>query len=81
MHAPYDKPRSDSTETKRRLGFFILAAIVAVVLTVLTALRPQAATWIAQAVEAEYADGFAADKTVETAQPGMVVPLRTVHAY
>ena len=81
MHAPYDKRKSSyRTEPKSGVGFLILTAM-ALVLIALTALDPKAPVWISQAAEAEFGSGgFAADIPVETAQPGVVMPMRTVHA-
>jgi hypothetical protein len=84
MHAPYDRSRksSDRTEPKSGAGFLILPVIVAIVLVVLATLQPKASVWIAQAVEAEFGgSGIALDMPVETAQPRMAEPMRTVHAH
>ena len=81
MHAPYDKSRNSSyrTEPKSGVGFLILAAM-ALVLIALTAFYPKASVLISQAAEAEFG-GFTADAPVQTAQPGMAIPMRTVDAY
>ena len=83
MHAPYDKSRNSSyrTEPKSGVGFLILAAM-ALVLIALTAFYPKASVLISQAAEAEFGGGgFTADAPVQTAQPGMAIPIRTVDAY
>ena len=83
MHAPYDKQRktSERTELKGGAGFLILPAIVALVLIVLTTFHPKASIWISQAVQAEFGGyGTADDMPVQTAQPDMATPMRTVHA-
>lgn len=83
MHAPNDKQRkkSDRAEPKSWAGFLILPAIVALVLIVLVNAHPKASIWISQAVQAEFGSyGIADDLPVETAQPDMAIPLRTVHA-
>jgi len=83
MHAPYDKSRQSSyrTEPKSSAGFLILAAVVALVLIVLTTVHPKASVWISQAVQAEFGgSGPAEDMPVQTAQPDMAIPMRTVHA-
>jgi len=83
MHAPYDKSGNNSYRTKPKSGvrLLVLFSIAGLVLTLLTTLHPKASTWIAQAVEAEFGRGIAADMPVETAQPGMAIPMRTVDAY
>ncbi len=83
MHAPYDRSRqsSDRAEPKSGAGFLILPAVVAFVLIALATLHPKASTWISQAVEAEFGgSGVAQDLPVQTAQPDMAAPVRTVHA-
>jgi len=83
MHAPYDKSRQNShrTELKSSAGFLILPAVVALVLIVLATIHPKASIWISQAVQAEFGGGgLAEDLPVQTAQPDMAIPLRTVHA-
>jgi len=83
MHAPNDKQRktSDRTEPKSAAGFLILTAIVALVLIVLVTAHPKASIWISQAVQAEFGGyGIADDMPVQTAQPGMAAPVRTVGA-
>ena len=83
MHAPYDKQRktSDRTGPKSGAGFLILTAIAALVLIVLATFHPKASIWISQAVQAEFGGyGIADDMPVETAQPDMAIPMRTVHA-
>ena len=82
MHGPYDRSRKDSyrIEPKSGIGFLILPVVVALVLTVLATVHPKASIWISQAVEAEFGgSGPAEDMPVQTAQPGMATPLRTVH--
>ena len=83
MHAPYDRSRKSThrSEPKNGVGFLILIAAVPLVLTALAILQPKASVWISQAVEAEFGSGFAADLPVQTAEPGMAVPVRTVDAY
>jgi hypothetical protein len=80
MHAPYDKSRKSGyrTEPKSGIGFVVLPAVVAIVLIVLTLVHPKASVWITEAVQAEF--GGIADMPVETVQPGLAVPMRTVHA-
>ena len=83
MHAPYDRSRKSSyrTEPKSGIGFLILPTIVAIVLIVLVAASPKASVWISEAAQAEFGgSGIALDMPVETAQPGMTAPLRTVNA-
>src|SRR5579862_4783704 len=83
MHAPYDKQRktSDRTEPKSGAGFLILPAVVALVLIVLATFHPKASIWISEAVQAEFGgSGVAEDMPVQTAQPDMLIPMRTVHA-
>ena len=83
MHAPYDKQRrtSDRTEPKSGTGFLILFAVVGFVLVALTTFHPKASIWISQAVQAEFGGyGTADDTPVQTAQPSMSSPMRTVHA-
>ncbi len=83
MHAPYDKSRKSSyrTEPDSGIGLIVLPAIVAFVLVVLAIAHPKSSIWISQAVQAEFGgSGVAPDMPVETAQPGMTMPLRTVHA-
>jgi hypothetical protein len=83
MHAPYDKSRQTGyrTEPKTGVEFLILPAIVALVLIVLTAVHPKASVWISEAVQAEFGgSGLAEDMPVQTAQPDMAVPVRTVRA-
>jgi hypothetical protein len=84
MHAPYDRSRKSShrTEPKSGAGFLILPAVVTVVLITLAIVHPKASVWISQAVQAEFGgSGLALDMPVETAQPGMAIPLHTVRAY
>ena len=84
MHAPYDRSRKGSYRAKpdSGIGILILPAILAFVLAVLAASHPKSSIWISQAVEAEFGggSGVAEDMPVQTAQPGMTMPLRTVHA-
>jgi hypothetical protein len=83
MHAPYDRPRQTGYRAKPKssLGFLILTAIVALVLIVLVTAHPKASIWISQAVQAEFGGyGIADDMPVQTAQPDMAIPMRTVHA-
>jgi hypothetical protein len=84
MHAPFDKSRkssSNKTGPKSGVGFLILPAIVALVLIVLATFHPKASVWISEAVQAEFGgSGLAEDMPVQTAQPGMAIPMRTVHA-
>jgi hypothetical protein len=83
MHAPYDKQRktSDRAEPKSGVGFLILPAVVALVLIVLATFHPKASIWISEAVQAEFGGyGTVDDTPVQTAQPGMAIPMRTVHA-
>ena len=83
MHAPYDNQRKagDRNERKGSLGFLILPLVVALVLIVLATIHPKAGIWISQAVQAEFGgSGIAEDMPVQTAQPGMVVPMLTVRA-
>ena len=83
MHAPYDRSRKSSyrTEPKSGIGFLILPTIVAIALIVLVAVSPKASVWISEAAQAEFGgSGIAQDMPVETAQPGMTAPLRTVNA-
>ena len=83
MHAPNDKQRrtNDRTEPKSQVGFLILPAIVALVLIVLATFHPKASIWISEAVQAEFGGyGTADGMPVQTAQPDMVIPMRTVHA-
>lgn len=81
MHAPYDRSRQSRyrSEPKKGFGFLALPAIVAFVLITLTIAYPKSSVWIAQAVEAEL--GFAPNIPLQTAQPGMTIPMRTVDAY
>ncbi len=83
MHAPYDRSRKSSyrSEPKSGVGFLILIAAVPFVLTALAILQPKASVWISQAAEAEFGSGFAVNLPVQTAEPGMVIPMRTVDAY
>ena len=83
MHAPYDRSRKSSYrgEPKEGLGFLLLPTIVAFALIALIVVYPKSSVWISQAVEAEFGGGFAADTPVQTAQPGMAIPMRTVDAY
>jgi hypothetical protein len=83
MHAPSDRSRKSSyrTEPKSGIGFLILPTIVAIVLIVLVTVNPKASVWISEAAQAEFGGaGIALDMPVETAQPGMTTPLRTVNA-
>jgi hypothetical protein len=84
MHAPFDRSRKSdqATEPRRGVGFIILPVLMAIVLIALTIFHPKASLWISQAVQAEFGgSGIADDMPVETVQqPGMTVPLRTVHA-
>jgi hypothetical protein len=83
MLAPYDGSRKSNhrTEPKSGVGFLILPAIVALVLITLAIVEPKSSMWISQAVQAEFGGyGIADDMPVETAQPGMSMPMRTVHA-
>ena len=84
MHAPYDRSRKSSyrNEPKAGLGFLLLPTIAAFVMISLIVLYPKSAVWISEAVEAEFGGGgFAADLPVQTAQPDMAIPVRTVDAY
>ena len=84
MHAPYDRSRQSRhrSEPKEGVGFLVLPAIVAFVLITLTVAHPKSSVWISEAVEAEFGGGgFAEDLPVQTAQPDMAIPMRTVDAY
>jgi hypothetical protein len=84
MHAPPDRSPQGSHRTESKSGglIFILPAIALFVLVALAISYPKSSIWISQAVEAESGiGGVAADTPVETAQPGMTIPLRTVHAF
>jgi len=84
MHAPYDRSRKSShrTEPKSGVGFLILPVLMAIVLITLAIVHPKASVWISQAVQAEFGgSGIALDMPVDTAQPGMAIPLQTVRAY
>jgi hypothetical protein len=81
MHAPYDRSRKGSYRTEPRggVGFLILPALVAMVLIALVMVHPKASIWISQAVQAEFGgSGIAEEMPVETVQPGMAAPVRTV---
>ena len=83
MHAPNDKQRktSDRIEPKGRAGFLILPAIVALVLIVLASFHPKASIWVSEAVQAEFGGyGTADGMPLQTAQPDMAAPVRTVGA-
>ncbi len=83
MHGPYDRSRKSNTrsESKGGAGFLVLFAAVAIVLIILATAHPKASVWISQAVQAEFGGGgVALDMPVETAQPGLDVPIRTVNA-
>ena len=83
MHGPYDRSRKSNTRTESKggAGFLILFAAIAIALITLATAHPQASIWISQAVQAEFGGGgVALDMPVETAQPGMAVPMRTVNA-
>ncbi len=84
MHAPYDRSRKSShrSEPKQGLGFLLLPTIAAFVLITLVVVYPKSSVWISQAVEAEFGGGgLTEDTPVQTAQPGMAAPMRTVDAY
>jgi hypothetical protein len=83
MHAPYDRSRKSShrSGSKGSYGFLLLMTIAAFAMIALVVLYPKSSVWISQAIEAEVGGGFAADPPVQTAQPGMVAPVRTVDAY
>jgi hypothetical protein len=82
MHAPYDRSRKTGyrNEPEIGVGFFIMSAVVAFLLVTLVVAHPKASIWISQAAQAEFGGGIAEDLPVQTAQPDMVVPMRTVHA-
>jgi hypothetical protein len=85
MHAPFDRSRksSHSAEPKSGAGFLVLPAIMAIALLALVLVHPRASIWISQAVQAEFGGGgIADDMPVETVrEPGMAIPMRTVHAH
>jgi hypothetical protein len=82
MHGPYDRSRKRSTRTepKSGAGFLILPVLITIVLIILVTAHPKASVWISQAVQAEFGGGSALDMPVETAQPDMAAPVRTVNA-
>jgi hypothetical protein len=84
MHAPFDRSRKSDHATGPRsgVGFLILPVLMAIVLITLAVVHPKASIWISQAVQAEFGGGgIADDMPLETVQqPGMVIPMRTVHA-
>jgi hypothetical protein len=84
MHAPFDRSRKSDHATGPRsgVGFLILPVLMAIVLITLAVVHPKASIWISQAVQAEFGgSGIADDMPLETAQqPGMLIPMRTVHA-
>ena len=81
MHGSLDKPGKDkSTYEKLGFGFLALPVLLVITLIGLAIIHPGASNWIAQAVEAEFAD-FSASPSLEPAQiarPSMAV--RTVRA-
>ena len=83
MHAPYDKQCkvNDRIAPKSGVGFLILPPVVALVSIALVTFHPKASIWISEAVQAEFGgSGTTEDMPVQTAQPGMSIPMRTVHA-
>jgi hypothetical protein len=83
MHAPYDRSRKTNyrSEPKSAARFLILPAVVALVLIVLATFHPKASVWISEAVQAEFGgSGVPEDMPMQTVQPGMAIPMRTVHA-
>jgi hypothetical protein len=83
MLAPYDRSHKTGNRTNRKsvIGFLILPAVVAFVLIALATAHPKASIWISEAVQAEFGgSGVAEEAPVQTAQPGMAGPVRTVHA-
>jgi hypothetical protein len=82
MHGPYDRSRKSSarTDPKSGAGLLVLPVLMAIALITLAIVHPKASVWISQAVQAEFGGGTALDMPVETAQPGMIAPVRTVNA-
>jgi len=83
MHAPFDRSRKSDDTTSRASGsrFLIVPVLIAIVLLTLAIISPKSSIWISQAVQAEFGgSGIAEDMPVETAQPGMTIPMHTVHA-
>jgi hypothetical protein len=83
MHAPYDRSRSsnDRTEPKSGAGFLIVPVLIVLALIGLTVFHPKASLWISQAVQAEFiGDSNLNEAPTRIVQPGMELPMRTVHA-
>lgn len=84
MHAPYDRSRKSSyrSEPKGGVGFLLLMTIAAFAMITLVVFYPKSSVWISQAIEAEFGGGgLTEDMPVQTVQPGMAAPMRTVDAY
>ncbi|HET7885807.1 MAG TPA: hypothetical protein VFL62_06245 [Bradyrhizobium sp.] len=81
MHAPYEKSRQTDhrNEPKSSVGFLLLLGALAFVLIALVIVHPKSSVWISQAVQAEFGGG-SEDVPVQTVQPDMAIPMRTVHA-
>jgi UDP-N-acetylmuramyl pentapeptide phosphotransferase/UDP-N-acetylglucosamine-1-phosphate transferase len=84
MHAPFDRSRKSDHDTapKKAGGFLIFPVLIAIALLALALAQPKSSIWISQAVQAEFGGGgIADDMPTETVQePGMTIPMRTVHA-
>jgi hypothetical protein len=85
MHAPFDRSRNSDhgTNPGSARRFLIFPVLIAIALFAFAIVHPKASIWISQAVQAEFGgSGIAEDMPVETVQqPGMSVPMHTVHAY
>ena len=80
MHGSLDRPgKDDSTYSKSGSRFLVVPTLIAIALLILAISQPKTSQWISEAVQAELAGGGFADET--PGQPGMAVPMRTVHAY
>jgi hypothetical protein len=84
MHAPFDRSRKSDDTTSPTSGsrFLVVPVLIAIVLITLAIVSPKSSIWISEAVQAEFGgSGIAEDMPVETVQqPGMAIPMHTVHA-
>ena len=84
MHAPFDRSRNNDYSTVPRSDhrFVVVPVLIAIVLLTLAFLNPKSSIWISEAVQAEF-DGsrIVEDKPIHSAEPGMAIPMHTVHAY
>jgi hypothetical protein len=83
MHGTFEGPREtsdNSTHGRWSIGFLALAALLAIALIGLAAIQPTASNWIAEAVQAEFANTYISPETAPARLVRPASEVRTVRA-